>query len=108
MTFGTTHMHVVEIFLPLRFPTGDPVPAGQFRLVQSELTEQFGGVTSYSRSPAEGAWRRGEEVERDLVLVFEVMVDKLENDWWSAFRSRMEAIFRQQTVLIRSHKVFRL
>jgi hypothetical protein len=101
-------MQVVEIFLPARFPDRTPVPAGQLELVRSELTELFGGVTAYSRSPAVGEWKHGQDVERDLMVIFEVMVNTIEKEWWSGFRDRLAATFRQQEILIRSHKVSRL
>jgi hypothetical protein len=104
----TSNMQVVEIFLPVRFPDGTPIPAGQLELVQSELAELFGGVTAYSRSPAVGEWKHGQNVERDLMVIFEVMVGKIDEEWWSSFGGRLKATFRQQEVLIRSHKVSRL
>jgi len=72
------------------------------------LTDTFGGVTAYSRSPALGEWKPDNEVERDLVVIFEVMVDRVDAKWWSGFRARMEATFHQREILVRSHKVSQL
>ena len=71
-------MRVVEIFLPLSYGDGQRVPEAIFDLLKQELTEKFGGVTAYSRSPAEGLWRDGGSIERDTIVVFEVMTEKLD------------------------------
>ena len=95
-------MRVFEIFLPLSFGDGQPVPAAVFELLKQELTEKFGGVTAFRRSPAEGLWRDSGGIEQDKIVVFEVMTDKLEKAWWGEFRDRLEALFRQTEVLIRT------
>jgi len=56
-------MHLVEIFLPVQYPGGDPVPEAIFELVQAELTEVFGGVTKYARGSARGFGRRAETLK---------------------------------------------
>ena len=47
-------MHLVEVFLPLTYPNGDPVPESIFELIEGELTETFGGVTEYARGSTRG------------------------------------------------------
>ena len=51
-------MHLIQILLPLYDNDGIPFPQRQYLEVRDELTERFGGVTGYLRSPAEGLWRR--------------------------------------------------
>lgn len=100
--------HLVEVFLPLQYPTGEAVPVSVFDLIKQELTEEFGGVTVYARSPAEGLWSSGGQVQRDSIVVCEVMTPKLDKDWWSAFRGRLEALLRQKEILVRTSRVQRL
>ena len=101
-------MRVVEIFLPLTYGDGTAVPAEIFDLLNQELTEKFGGVTAYTRSPAQGLWQDGDRQEEDVITIVEVMTDKLEKAWWADFRERRERLMRQELILIRSSHAARL
>lgn len=71
-------------------------------MVREDLTHRFGGVTAYVRSPAMGVWEDDEGgVCRDDVVLFEVMADALDQDWWTTYRQALETRFSQETVLIR-------
>jgi hypothetical protein len=48
---------------------GSPFPANVYHKVRAKLTEKFGGLTTYSRAPAEGLWSKGSEVKRDDIIV---------------------------------------
>jgi hypothetical protein len=94
-------MHVIHLLLPVHDNQGQRFPAELFSHVRSELTEQFGGVTAYVRSPAVGLWKESEAgVNRDDVLMFEVVTRALDQEWWSSYRKRLEKQFRQQELLI--------
>ncbi|MDP2390623.1 MAG: hypothetical protein Q8N52_09895, partial [Acidobacteriota bacterium] len=72
--------------------------ADAFARVRAELTERFGGVTAYTRSPATGLWKSGAEVERDQVVMVEVVVDVFDRDWWVRYRESLEDRFGQEEV----------
>jgi len=96
-------MHLVEIFLPLRDNHGKPFARAELDRVRAELTEHFGGVTAHLRAPASGAWRDDEGgVERDDVVIVEVMVETVDRDWWSRYRHELEQRFRQDEMMIRA------
>jgi hypothetical protein len=102
-------MHVVEIFLPLRRNDGSPQPPALFAQVRRELVDRFGGLTAYSRAPAEGLWEREEgSVDADAIVIFEVMTGALDRAWWAKFRSRLEQLFGQEAIVIRASAVERL
>ena len=102
-------MHLVQLLLPLYDSTGRRVPHERFALVRDELTELFGGVTAYLRSPAQGTWKEGDgEVERDEVVMCEVMVEQVDRAWWSRYRAQLEARFGQQELLVRATPAERL
>lgn len=103
-----TPMQLVEILLPTADNEGVPFPRDLFVALRSELTEQFGGVTVFARSPAQGFWDDGEQVARDEIVIFEVMCETLDETWWAATRCNLERIFRQDAIIIRSHPVTRL
>lgn len=97
-----TH-HLIQILLPTRTRDGEPVAVEQFARVRVELTEKFGGVTAYSRSPATGLWKNeNDSIERDQVFMVEVVVDAFDRDWWAAYRGQLEVRFGQEEVHARA------
>ena len=102
-------MHLIQLFLPLYDNTGTALPRPLFDTVRAELTERFGGVTAFVRSPAVGAWEddRG-DVQRDEVVLVEVMADHVDHGWWAAYREDLQRRFRQDEVLVRAMAVERL
>jgi hypothetical protein len=95
--------HLIQILLPLRMRDGSDVPPEKFAEVRLELMQRFGGVTAYSRSPATGLWKRTEaEVERDQVIMIEVVVDAFDRDWWAQYREQLEQRFGQEEVHARA------
>lgn len=52
-------MHLVEILLPLNDNEGRPFASEKFSELRQLLTERFGGLTAFSRSPAQGTTREG-------------------------------------------------
>jgi hypothetical protein len=102
-------MHLVQILLPVRDNEGRPFGHDLFARVREELTERFGGVTAYLRSPAEGAWQDpGGDVARDDVVILEVMADDLDRAWWGEYRGELEQRFRQDEVVVRATEMERL
>ena len=95
-------MFLVEILLPLYDNEGRRFGAGEFDRVRDELAARFGGVTAFRRSPGEGVWREGGEESRDRVVIFEVMADELERDWWREYREELERGFRQEKMVVRA------
>jgi hypothetical protein len=96
----------IEIYLPLDYNDGRPIPIGKFLSLQQQLLDRFGGVTSvHRRFPLQGAWRSGKEVYHDRVVVFSVMdlgsgtqLDCLR--YLERLKSRLMAKFDQLDVLI--------
>ena len=102
-------MHLVQLLLPIYDNDKRAFPRAYFDQIRQELTERFGGVTAFVRSPAVGLWKDDEEdVTRDDVVMFEVMADLLDEDWWKAYRQKLERTFRQETILIRAIDATRL
>ena len=97
--------YLVEIFLPLQDKAGRPQPAELFAQVRETLTETFGGITTYSRAPAEGRWDNGHRVERDDIVVFEAMTPALDPHWWASYRQQLERQFSQDQILIRASEL---
>jgi hypothetical protein len=101
--------HVVEIFLPLTNNAGERFGRKPFDRIRAELLDRFGGVTFFSRSPAEGLWaQEGNVPSRDEIVVVEVLVDQLDVDWWARYRRTLEEVLDQEELLIRSYEVRKL
>ena len=94
--------HVVQILLPVFDNAGRHFESEDYSWVRDELASRFGGLTAYSRAPAEGLWDGAQGVQRDDIVVFEVMVDTLDRGWWRDYRRRLEQRFRQDTIVVRA------
>jgi hypothetical protein len=101
-------MHVVEILLPLTDNEGRPFQASAFGGVRDELTKRFGGLTAFMRSPARGLTERDGNIVKDEIVIFEVMTEALERDWWNHYRCHLEREFRQDEIVIRALEIERL
>lgn len=102
-------VHLVQILLPLHLCDGSDVPAAFFAEVRDELTQRFGGVTAYTRSPATGLWKRPEaEVERDQVIMVEVVVETFDREWWITYRDRLARRFNQEEIHARAIAIERI
>jgi hypothetical protein len=102
-------MHLVQLLLPLFDPDGERFPPEPYARVRRELTERFGGVTAFQRAPAEGLWREDDgTVVHDEVVVYEVMVERLDRAWWAGFRERLRRSFRQEELVVRATPIERI
>lgn len=102
-------VHLIEILLPLYDNDGKRIAAAPFARVREELVEHFGGLTAFTRSPAEGLWEAGDgERMRDEVVIFEVMADWIDRSWWRSYRAQLEERFAQDEIVIRASEVERL
>ena len=98
-------MHLVQILLPLADNEGRRFPREPYGRVRAELVGRFGGLTAFTRAPAEGLWAEGGGTSRDEIVVFEVMVEELDRDWWRTYRRGLEARFRQDAIVIRAQAI---
>ena len=102
-------MFLVQLLLPVRDDAGVAFSREHYDTLARELTERFGGVTAYTRAPASGLWEEpsGEKVPDDVVI-YEVMADALDEGWWADTRKGLEALFKQQELVIRALEMRRL
>jgi hypothetical protein len=98
-------MHLIQILLPLNDPKGRRFDGSAYARVRSELAERFGGITSFTRAPAEGMWKEGGHTNRDDIVVFEVMARDLDHQWWERYRADLEQRFQQEAIIVRAIKV---
>ena len=95
--------YLVQILLPVYDNEGHPFEPDEYVRLRSELADRFGGVTAYTRAPARGVWKDDSgETTRDDIVIFEVMTDTLDRDWWTGFRKNLERRFRQDSLIVRA------
>lgn len=100
--------HLVQILLPLYDNEHQPLPAQLHEEVKSSLTLEFGGVTAYVHAPAEGRWKDGSRETRDEMVMYEVVTDQLDTDWWSRYREALTRRFQQKEIMLRALPMQRL
>lgn len=109
MSDQAARLHLVQLLLPTYDNDGKAFPQSHYEDVRAELTEKFGGLTAYTRAPAQGIWaEEGDSPKRDDIVVYEVMAEGLDRDWWRSFRAKLEHRFQQEELVIRAHVVERL
>src|ERR1043165_814155 len=102
-------IYLIQMLLPLYDNEGRSFERATFENVRKELTERFGGVTSFARSPAVGLWKETPcDVTRDDVVKFEVLCDSLEPEWWKTYRIKLERIFRQRDLAMWATEITKL
>src|SRR5579871_1899442 len=99
-------VHLVQVLLPVYDNRGARLPPALYQRLAAELTEVFGGVTTYTRAPAEGLWKDGGRgTSHDEIVIYEVMAKALDAEWWAGCRARLEQAFAQERIVIRAHEV---
>jgi hypothetical protein len=99
---------LVQILLPKETGSGQPICRKWFEALLKELTEKFGGATSFIRAPGQGLWESGGGVERDNIAVIEIMTEGLDYEFWRSLRGRPERELSQKDIVIRAHEISRL
>jgi hypothetical protein len=95
-------MHLVEILLPLNDNGGRPFGAEKYAAVREHLIARFGGVTAFTRSPAQGTTTDRGKTIHDEIVVFEVMTQSLDVSWWGTYRRQLEQEFLQDEIVVRA------
>ena len=99
-------MHLIQMLLPLYDNEGKPFPQDQFLRLRDDLSERFGGITTYMRSPARGLWKETEDTTvHDDIVIYEVMTAELDRDWWRGYRETLMTTFRQALLIVRASEI---
>jgi hypothetical protein len=95
-------MYLIEILLPLRDNEGHPFAARTYKILRDELSEQYGGVTAFTRAPAEGESKAANGKVHDDIVVYEVMTETIDHHWWKLYREGLEKTFQQDEIVVRA------
>lgn len=94
--------YLVQLLLPVQDNDGRPFGEEVLGPTRQELIDRFGGVTAHLRAPARGLWKGNAGLDRDDIVIFEVMVDELDRPWWASYRERVRQRFRQDALVVRA------
>jgi hypothetical protein len=95
-------MNLVEVFVPLNRGDGSQVDRNEIDELVRRLADRFGGATAFSRAPADGLWKDDSAMSHDRIVILEVMVDRVDRQWWTAFRKELEQDLQQEKLVVRS------
>ena len=102
-------MFLVQVLLPLTDNQGVEFPKEKYKLIMENLTTAFGGVTAYYRSPAKGLWKDDSQiVMEDEIVIYEVMVNTFDNNWWSQYKEILKQEFGQEDIVIRTTGIYKV
>jgi hypothetical protein len=95
--------YLIQMLLPRVRTDNQPIEESLFAETRRELIDEFGGVTAYTRAPAQGAWTSPEgRVERDEVVMVEVVTEGFDREWWRGFAATLETRFVQESIHVRA------
>jgi hypothetical protein len=99
-------MYLIQILLPLYTSDKESVDPKCLLELRQELTETFGGITTYSRTPAHGLWKENDEkTVKDDLITFEILAESVDLSFWGQLKSRLELQLDQREILIRYWEV---
>ena len=98
----------MQILLPKETGKGEKIPKDWFDGLLRELTDKFGGATSFIRAPGEGLWRSGGGTERDNIAVVDVTTELPLPDYWRGLRERLKSELAQHKIVIRAQEIIAL
>jgi hypothetical protein len=93
---------LVQLLLPAAAPADDERVAR----TRAELTEAFGGLTAYVRTPAHGVWTAPDGTrEHDEMVMVEVVAAEFDRDWWRGYATTLADRFEQTVIHVRAMDV---
>ena len=99
-------MREFEIYVPLHYNDGSPVEPEKLSRLRQRLFDYFGGLTD-TRQQNSGAWKVGNVVFHDEVVIYRVLAVKQHpaRQFLMRLKDELEEELRQEEVLIVERKV---
>ncbi|KAA5532310.1 inorganic diphosphatase [Taibaiella lutea] len=102
----TSPSKLIQILLPLNNDKGDAFPEQYYKKIKKTLVRKFGGVTTYTQTPATGLWKKEKgKVINDKMIVYEVMASKLDRSFWEQYKKKLQDWFKQEKLVIRQTEI---
>jgi inorganic pyrophosphatase len=98
-----------QLLVPQYRKNGKKFPDQYYTALNKELIGKFGGLTVYSRGPAEGFWKKNEaKTIQEAMLVYEVMADEVDKDFWHKIKGSLAKKFDQEELVLICSKITRI
>ena len=94
-------MKEYDLFVPLYYNDGRQVEPQKFQTLQTQLLDQFGGLTFFPQ-PNQGFWTMAGITYRDEIVIYRVLTsDEQEaHRFLSNLKERLQEEFQQADILI--------
>lgn len=94
-------MKEYELYLPLAFNDGTPIPDEIIAEVGQRLLQQFGGVTFFPQ-PNKGSWKMGDVTFLDEIVIFRVLTAKARSArvYFRRLKEELKRELSQEEILI--------
>ncbi len=94
-------MNLIQLLLPVYKDEKEQFQSLKFAEIKKELTDQFGGITTYSHAPATGLWKEnGNKTVIDAIITYEVVASQLDKAWWQTYKEQLQQTFAQEDLII--------
>ena len=99
-------MKEYDLYIPLCFNDGRPIPKKNLTALKKSLVEQFGGLTNFPQSN-EGLWKMGSITFRDKIIIYRVLSDnsRSASRFFKQLKRQMKIQWKQNDVLIVERKI---
>src|SRR5215217_2028827 len=104
-------MKIYEIYLPLKYNTGNEIEAEKLEEIQQQLIAVFGAITVSSLSaPFQGTWRYGGVEFVDDIIRFEIITEQdfRANVFFQRLKRQLKRTLRQFDILITVQEIERI
>ena len=99
-------MYQIELYLPLYNNDKKAFPTSHYESVKQNLSDKFGGITMYSRTPVIGLWKESQEsIVKDDLVIYEIISEKLDESFWQEYKFMLQSLFQQEAIIIKSSKI---
>jgi hypothetical protein len=90
-----------ELYLPLFFNDGSPIPDDLVEDIGERLLEQFGGCTFFPQ-PNKGMWRMADVVYHDAIVIYRVLTPKVRaaRRFFRELKQELMQELQQEAILI--------
>jgi hypothetical protein len=99
-------VYLIQLLLPAAVTPVGAAASDPVSQTRRELTDAFGGLTAYLRTPAVGVWTspEGGRAQDDVVMV-EVVAERFDRGWWREYSGRLARRFGQEAIHVRALQV---
>lgn len=99
-------MKEYDLFVPLHYPGGEPIPGAKISALKKRLVDRFGGLTHFPQSN-EGLWKLGRITFRDEITILRVLAEDEPGAiaFFHALKREIERDLQQEEVLIIAREV---